>query len=155
MNVLSKTDILNAQDQKPETVNVPEWGGAVLVRGMTGVERDQFEVRMLEQRGRDIRPNLEKAMSNARAHLCAQCIVDQNGARVFTDDDIAALGQKNAQALNRVYEVARRLSGLTTADEKELVKGLQADPFADSPTDSPAPSDAPAPNSSTASTASS
>ena len=41
--VLSKEQILQADDLKTETVEVPEWGGDVLLRELRGRERDAFE----------------------------------------------------------------------------------------------------------------
>ena len=43
MNILSKEAILAADDLPREKVNVPEWGGEVLVRTMSGTDRDAFE----------------------------------------------------------------------------------------------------------------
>ena len=40
---LSRDDILKAADNEPEEVDVPEWGGSVLVRGMTGLDRAAAE----------------------------------------------------------------------------------------------------------------
>jgi hypothetical protein len=40
---LTRDSILNAKDLKKELVKVPEWGGEVYVRCMTGSERDAFE----------------------------------------------------------------------------------------------------------------
>jgi hypothetical protein len=109
---LSKEAILAADDTRTEEVEVPEWGGSVLVRGMTGRERDEFESSMLiqaaGQTARDLR--------NTRAKLVAKCAVDDDGARLFTDGDVTALGEKSAAALVRVFEVAARLSGLDEED---------------------------------------
>jgi hypothetical protein len=109
---LSKEAILAAEDTRTEEVEVPEWGGSVLVRGMTGRERDEFESSMLiqaaGQTARDLR--------NTRAKLVAKCAVDSDGKRLFADSDVAALGEKSAAALVRVFEVAARLSGLDEED---------------------------------------
>jgi len=116
---LSADDILNAEDLKPEPVDVPEWGGTVLVRGMTGTERDQFEAAMLKDNMSGV--SKDKAMDNYRARLAAATIVDENGARLFRGDAVVKrLGAKNAQALTRVVEVSSRLSGLSDDDVKEL-----------------------------------
>ena len=40
---LNREAILAAEDLPRELVEVPEWGGAVYVRALTGAERDQFE----------------------------------------------------------------------------------------------------------------
>jgi hypothetical protein len=38
--MLSKKDILDVQDIQKVEVPVPEWGGVVYVKAMTGVERE-------------------------------------------------------------------------------------------------------------------
>ena len=116
---LSRDDILKAADNEPEEVDVPEWGGSVLVRGMTGRERDAFEVSMLTP-GRGGRRQVDPA--NVRAKLVARCCVDDDGNRLFTDADVAELGGKSAAAVDRVYEVAARLSGMGAGDQEELVR---------------------------------
>ena len=50
--ILSKADILRADDIKTIEVAVPEWGGSVLLRGLTGRERDLFEESILDQTGK-------------------------------------------------------------------------------------------------------
>ncbi len=46
MGLLTKDDILGADDLATEDVEVPEWGGCVRVRALTGTERDAFEAAM-------------------------------------------------------------------------------------------------------------
>lgn len=116
MALLSKEAILQAQDLPTELVPVPEWGGEILVRGLTGAERDAFEQSIVEQRGKSTRINLR----NLRAKLVAMTVVDEQGNRLFSDDEAEALGRKSAAALNRVFEVAQRLSGLRQEDVEEL-----------------------------------
>lgn len=119
MNFLTADDILSADDLKPVPVEVPEWGGTVLVRGMTGAARDRFEAEMLNDRMSGIAK--DKALANYRARLAAACMVDPDGNRLFRSDaETRRLGEKSAQALSRVVEVASRLSGLTDDDMEEL-----------------------------------
>lgn len=119
---LNREAILAAEDLPRELVEVPEWGGAVYVRALTGAERDQFEASIVEQRGRDMRMN----MRNIRAKLVALTVVDEDGQRIFTDDDVAALGGKSAAALDRLFAVAQRLSGLSKEDVEELAKNSES-----------------------------
>lgn len=118
MTYLSADDILGAEDLKPEPVEVPEWGGTVLVQGMTGTARDQFEAAMLNDKLNGIAK--DKALENYRARLAAACMVDENGKRLFQGAAVKRLGEKSATALSRVVEVASRLSGLTEDDVEEL-----------------------------------
>ncbi|QDH92118.1 tail assembly chaperone [Streptomyces phage Dubu] len=115
---LTADQILNADDLQREPVQVPEWGGTVLVQGMTGTERDRFEAAMMTDNMSGI--SKDKALDNYRARLAAACIVDESGKRLFQGSAVKRLGEKNAQALTRVVEVASRLSGLTDSDVQEL-----------------------------------
>lgn len=116
--LLSRESILAADDIKKELVSVPEWGGEVLVKALTGAERNDFEQSLVIKKGKDVDMN----MKNATAKLCALTMVDEEGKRLFSDADVEALGAKSGSALSRVYEVASRLSGLTKADMDELTK---------------------------------
>lgn len=127
---LSKSDILGFNDVVTEEVVVPEWGGRkVRVMGLTGRGRDDYEAAILDQRGKKTRVN----MRNARARLVALTVVDERGERIFSDDDIPMLGQKNAAALDRIFDVARRLSGLSDEDVEELEGNSAGTPSGDSP----------------------
>ena len=114
MGLLSKDAILSADDLKQETVPVPEWGGDVIVRCMTGKERDTWEAQILAARD-DI-----AKLGNVRATLCALCICDESGERLFSDSEIETLGGKSAAALDRIWDRARALNAITQEDAEEL-----------------------------------
>ena len=116
MKLLTRDAILQAEDLPTEDVEVEEWGGAVRVRALTGAERDAFEQSIVEQRGKSTRVN----MRNIRAKLVALTVVDGDGKRLFSDKDAELLGKKSAVALNRVFEIAQKLSGLSPEDMEEL-----------------------------------
>lgn len=122
--LLSRDDILDAADLPRELVEVEEWGGAVYVRALSGTERDAFEASIITQRGKRVEPNLQ----NLRAKLVALAVVDEDGERLFSDGDVQALGRKSAAALDRVFGVAQRLSGLSPGDVEDLAKNSASDP---------------------------
>lgn len=126
---LSRDAILGADDVQAEDVDVPEWGGAVRVRGMSGAQRDAFEASLIQQPQRNGKRPQQVSMENIRAKLCAWCIVNDGGERLFTDDDIAALGAKSGAALSRVFDVAMRLSGMSAGDVDELAEAMVENPF--------------------------
>jgi hypothetical protein len=130
-DLLTRAQILEADDIPVEDVEVPEWGGVVRVRGLSGAERDAYEGEVMQQRGRSIQFNTE----NARAKLVARCVIDENGQRLFRSADVKALGRKSGAALNRVFTVCRRLSGLGDEDIQELVKNSGSDQSDDSTSD--------------------
>jgi hypothetical protein len=116
---LSADAILGADDLKREPVDVPEWGGTVLVQGMNGTDRDRFEASMMNSNLSGV--DKDKGLERYRARLAAFCLVDESGKRLFRSDaEVKRLGEKSAQALSRVVDVASRLSGLTDSDVEEL-----------------------------------
>jgi len=122
MALLNKSQILAAVDLPTETVDVPEWGGEVLVRGLTAAERDAFEQSVVTLNGAGKAASTKMNLSNVRAKLCALTMVDADGERLFSDAEVDALGRKSAQALQRVFDAAQRLSGLSQSDVEELAK---------------------------------
>lgn len=118
MNLLDKETILKANDLPIEEVYVPEWGGTVRVRTLTGRERDHFEASIAVPEGRRMKYNL----SNVRARLVALSIVDENGKLLFSEADVKVLSEKSGKALDRIYSVACRLNGMSDRDMEDLLK---------------------------------
>jgi len=143
---LGRDAILAAKSLRTEEVKVPEWGGTVLVRELSGRERDEWEASLAVMRGKTMVPDV----ANIRAKLAARTIVGDDGEPVFTQQDVAALGELSAAALDRVFDVASRLSGLNPEDVEAMTKNSGAAPGGGSSSASPATSAAPSQNSSTA-----
>jgi hypothetical protein len=103
---------------RTEKVAVPEWGGDVIVREMSGRERDAFEATFVDDKGR----RRDDAMHNIRARLVAAVCVDDKGQTLFYPSDVELLADLSAAALDRVFTVARQLSGFTERDIDDLAK---------------------------------
>lgn len=121
--VLKRDQILAADDLKTELVNVPEWGGEVCIKSLTGKERDKFEASMMKI-GKNGKP--EQNMENLRARLVVLTCIDPDDSNLplFTDKDIEALGAKSAHALDRVFSAAQKLNGFTQEDVEALAEGF-------------------------------
>ena len=130
--LLTRAQILETQDLGREVVPVPEWGGSVLMRGLTGRERDAFEASIVRMQGGAPGAGMERSLQNIRARLVAMAAIDETGARLFEDRDVRALGEKSAAALDRLFDVARRLSGMTEADVQAIAEDFGGGPSADS-----------------------
>ena len=150
--VLTREEILAADDIDIKWCPVPQWGKdvagddkGVFVRGLTGTERDAFEMAMLDQRMNSKGTKViqqEINLKNLRAKLIVRCAVDSDDPKIaktiFTPADVEALGRKNGAALQLIYSMAQRLSGLSTEDVEELTKDLGEDSSDGSGSDSPA-----------------
>jgi hypothetical protein len=115
--LLSRDAILDHDDAVFENVAVPEWGGYVRVKGMSGEQRDAWE-RSIIKRNKD--GSTETDYVDFHAKLVARVCVDDKGARMFTNDDVKALSRKSSVALQRVFDAGMRLSGLSKDDVKKL-----------------------------------
>lgn len=116
MPLTSKHDILSVKDTKePVELNVPEWNDTVFLRWPTANARDEWEVYC--------RDNAQKPRRIWRAKLASLLVCDKDGRLLFTsDDDIERLGEKNAAAVNRIWERGIRMMTVTEEEVKELEK---------------------------------
>lgn len=113
-----RDEILQSDDLEKEQVHVPEWGVDLWIRSLTAAERDAYEneiVKISDEGETEYDP------SNMRAKLVARSVVDEDGQRVFRDADVDRLGGKSGKALDRLFSVAQRLTGITDEDMDELV----------------------------------
>jgi hypothetical protein len=125
MALLSKSEIFAADDKVFEEVPVPEWGGEVRIKTLTGTERDKFEADSLQSKGKSKEANLE----NFRARFLALCVVDEAGKPLFTSrSDIAMLGAKSVAALDRVFTAAQKLNAMSESDVEELTENFDEEP---------------------------
>ena len=118
--MLTRDAILNKVDTQIVIVKVPEWGGDVRVRGMTGEERDAFEGSIVTVKNGKSTVDTK----NIRAKLIAHCVVDEKSDPMFSLEDIPALGKKSAAALQRIFDIASKLCGLTEGEVEKIVKNL-------------------------------
>ncbi len=124
VKLLSGEEILAAADYKFEDVDVPEWGGSVRIKGLTGEERDAFEASTVQTRGKNVKQNLK----NLRARLVVMAAIDAEGNKIFQPYQIDALGKKSAAALDRCFAVAQRLSRISDEDIEELTEDFELAP---------------------------
>ena len=72
---LSKEAILSVEDKIIEEVNVPEWGGLIYLKSITGSQRDKYEAAIVDMKGKDPKIKLE----DLKVRLLVLCIVDADG----------------------------------------------------------------------------
>jgi len=115
--------LLGATTVPTETVPVPELGAGTTftLRGMTGEERDAFELSLTAMTA-----NQKKRVpdpKNYRAKLLVFSIVDsETGALLFTPNDVVDVGKIRGDVLGRLADVAQRLSGLRKEDVEDAEK---------------------------------
>lgn len=104
--------ILAAQDLPTEQVQTDEWAPFgvpfVHVRGLTAAERENWERWV---------GNTDKKQTGIREKLVVMTVVDEEGQPVFSRSDVQELGKLSSQMIMRLWDVARRLSGMQTEAE--------------------------------------
>jgi len=132
---LSKQAIVSANDLKVEFTDVPEWGGEVGLRVMSGAARDKFDAWMM-QRVKPINPaddptdpKTKRTMDTQgmRSFLLSLTLCDENGVLLF-ENDVATLDAKSAPVLNTLFDKAQQINGLTPAAVETAVKNSDGAP---------------------------
>lgn len=115
---LSKAKILAARDVKlSDPVAVPEWGGDVYIKTLSGTERDAFEEAYSEQK-----------MKAFRVRFLVLTLADESGERLFSDADIPALSDKSSIVINRLFEKAWSHNAFTNEAVESLGNGSPTAP---------------------------
>lgn len=118
--MLNRDAILGANDRVIETVGVPEWGDTICVRAFTGTQRDEFEQSCVEARAKGRKRGLEIDARGIKIKAVISSVCDEAGNLLFTEADAEALNAKSAAAIERIYRVVQRISGLLPEDIEEL-----------------------------------
>ena len=114
MAALTKDQIVAANDLGLLKVTVPDWGGDVFIRVMTVGERDAYEREWIGKR--------ETGIDNFRAKFLARCLCDENGKRLFSDEEVGLLASKNARTCSMLWSKAMSHNAITNDDVEELAK---------------------------------
>jgi len=128
MALLTKDQILKSDRKKSVDVDVKEWGGTVRLQELSASDRDLWEnesfVLNAEGTGAKFNPK------HARARLVVRCLVDDQGRRMFSDDEVAAIGSLSASTIQKLFNAARKLNAISDGDIKELEGNSGAGPSA-------------------------
>lgn len=116
MGLLTKDQILAADRKRTVDVTVKEWGGSVRLQELSASDRDLWENEsfLMGEDGAKFNPK------HARARLVVRCIVDGDGRRMFTDDEVASIGSLSASTVQKLFNAARKLNAISDSDIKEL-----------------------------------
>lgn len=116
MPLLTREEILTADDMEYQDVDVPEWGGTVRVSMMSGRARDRYEASLYKDQG------TETTYDNLRARYLSFCVVNEAGDLIFSISDLEDLGRKSSMALDRVFTAATILNGTSSEGIEEVAK---------------------------------
>ena len=119
-NLLTKDQILSAEDLDTKDVYVKPWKGYIRVRTMTAHERDQFEQKIFSNKG-----GKKERMDDIRATLVSMAVVDEDGKRIFSDKDVKDLSKKSAAAMDQIFGECQKLNAVTDEDVEDMTKNSE------------------------------
>ena len=110
MKKLTLADIVGAQDMPLIEFEVPQWGGVIFLRKLSGKERMDLVTQTSEED--------DKGM----VKFLARYIFDEHGNRMFTDDKLELLNAKASDVLDDIAQKVSTLNGLSKAAEDDIEK---------------------------------
>jgi hypothetical protein len=134
LKLLGKLETLGADDTVYEIVPVPEWGGSVRVRNLSGGEHGLWEKQVFA-RDKDGESDYRADLYNAV--LMRYGVVDAAGKQLYGDADIPALTAKNSRILKRIGARIAELTGMSGDAAKDTRGKSSAGDTSGTPTGSP------------------
>lgn len=107
--MIDKAKLLSANSAfKLGELELPELGGKVFLRVLSSRERDALEAEFT-----DAKNSLSK-LDNIRAKLVVRAVADDQGKRLFSDEEIGAVGDLPAPLVSKIFDAAARHNGMTS-----------------------------------------
>jgi hypothetical protein len=120
---------LRAIQRKTAVVSIE--GADYTVIEMLGIERDRFEVAAFKVSKGGER---EVDVINLKARLVALSLLDDDGTRVYKDEEIGELNAElSASVIQSLFEAAQKLNGLGVTAVSDAAKNSETGPAAGSP----------------------
>lgn len=117
MSSLTREQILS-QRVPFTTVNIPELNGTVNIKALSGAEREVW-ARNCRERSK---PNGDFDDTNFMVSFLVLVLVDDQGNRLFSENELETLNKLDARALERMFREAQNFNGFGKAAEQEIAK---------------------------------
>lgn len=132
MSILNRNQILSVQDLPEKIVPVPEWKTpgseeipSVKIRCINGLQRQAWFEAMKQVKD-DVKDNDEAFAVRFRGELTplflSMTLVDEQNQPIFTKEEATLILQKNPAVIDRLFEAARDLCGMSAKEQDTLEK---------------------------------
>lgn len=129
---LTSDAIFKVQDIKEKELEIEEWGGTVIVRGLTSIDHERLTQSCTEGPIGDRQFN----MVGYQAKVTILCSYDgfakDGGKRIFEKSHLSALMEKASGPVAAIATLAHELSGIGKGAVDRFQKNLEKTPSADS-----------------------
>ena len=115
MSVLKKLDLLSMGRLKTTTITVD--GGDIIISELGATDSSSL---FADPSNRDDKGDLK--MSNFGPALVARCVVDEEGQRLFSDEEATQLGRLRTDLFGKMLMGALDVNGLSERSQDEAIK---------------------------------
>ena len=119
--MLSVDDIKKSSDRRTKEIEIPEWGGAVLLAEFTAADRDWFEGKSLQIAANVNDASIGAIMKGFRSETVRRGLVDAELKPMFGKSDNTILG-KSSLVIDRLFDESSKLNEF---DEEEIEKATE------------------------------
>lgn len=116
--MLTREQILSAQDRPQKVIPVPEWGGEITLTGLSVRAQAEYIADVSALSARE--GGVVRGMATVQVRLVALSITDPAGTPLFSLEDVEALAEKSPEVIGRLADEATLLN-------KFVVKAVEAD----------------------------
>ncbi len=108
--ILSRAQIDQAIDRQLVAVDVPEWGGSVMLRPLSLQERYAF----LEfARAAGAADTAHADVASIQARLIQLCACDEHGGRLWGDTELQHIASRSSAVVDRLFQSCQALCGMS------------------------------------------
>ncbi len=122
---LTAVEILSAKDIDEAEINLPQWGGDVVVRGLSSEEHEKVVQDSMEGPIKD----RKFSMIGYNARMAVACTYDglakDGGKKTFNDSHLALLRKKASGPVAAIAKKVQELSGLGEEEVEKMKEDLE------------------------------
>lgn len=130
MSKLLLTKEMLLESPKLEKAEVETSKGTLLVREMTGTEKEAWEKSLARTEGNDAtgKPKIVYDLSNYKAKLVCATVCDEDGNLLFTMREAALVSSAfKASDLEKIVNKAQEINGISTEEKEAMLKNSKAE----------------------------
>lgn len=114
----SKQELMKLKDEGREPVSFPIGGKDFLVKPLGDREQAEWEMDCCDDTG--VRDPIK--LESMRPRLIVKCLVDEDGRRLFTDEEYEELEEWPSRVTQPLFDLCSKLCGLDGSEIEEAKK---------------------------------
>ena len=133
----TRRGFLDLPEAQPEKVFIKTLEEDVFFKKMSAQDDDSYNWSMLEIKTdeKTKKTEVKRVMDNTMCKFLVRVLCDENGQRLFEDDEHALLGRKEPAVIRELHAAAMKIAEVSPEILDELEKNLSSGAIEDLPSD--------------------